>query len=255
MIKNLRIKAFNFLLVILGIFLISSDIFNSRAFSQKKIIIENFVSFPSLNIDKLSSKIFKIRYIISSYVHDINNVNNLIEENGDLKNEIIRLKVQNKLVDFYKSQQNNPLYSKFKFLPVEIISQDKNYGMIATQPKINIGDLVINECMIIGKIGYIGNQNSIMLLNQNKKLLLPFIIKDSNNNTGLYSTSENKILEIKKFSDLKVDNILVTYEKNNRLPNGIEIGKISSIENNNISVQQKQCENQSFGFIITGSKK
>ena len=255
MMTNIAEKIINFLLVVLGIFILSNDIFQTKGFVKTKIFLEHYLVFSNVNINNIFKKILSIKYTVSSYFHDINNVVDLLEENAKLKDKISELNLQKELSDFLKIKLNEKNYEDFEFIPVEIINQNKDYGIIfSPNTKIERNDIIINECRIIAKISYVGNQISIVSLPQNKKFIIPFVIKNTDN-TGLYSFTENKIIEIKRQESLSQGDELVTFEKNSRIPNGIEIGKISAIENNKSTVNIEKCENRNFGFIVSRKQK
>jgi cell shape-determining protein MreC len=189
--------------------------------------------------------------MLSSYFYDINSINVLLEENERLKNKITEFQLKSDLNNFSESNLQNKIFDGFKFLPVEILGQDGSHGMISTLTNIiRGGELVINNCNIIGKILYVGNQVSIVSLVQNKKFLLPFVVKGTQN-TGLYSFYDDRIVEIKNFSELRVGDELITLEKNNIIPRGILIKRVTQIIGNKVVFDNQKCLNTNFGFIVT----
>jgi hypothetical protein len=88
------------------------------------------------------------------------------------------------------------------------------------------------------------------MLTSHPKFLLPVRIGNENN-TGVYSFTKNSLIEIKDKSKLEVDDKITSFEGKNRIPNGIQIGKIISIDNQEISIEQNKCKNQKIGFVLS----
>jgi cell shape-determining protein MreC len=250
--KNTVEKIINFLLIIVGIVFTISDILHQNEFENKRISIENYISLNSTNIDNILSKLYSFKYILFSYINDIEFVNNILEENHKLNNEITILKHKINTNEYFAKIKNEELYKQFELILVEIMGQSKNYGIISNKEnRIKKDDIIINECGVIGKIAYNGNQVSIAMLAGHPKFLIPIKVGESNN-TGTYSFAENKIIDIKDSNALKIGEPIISFNRNIKIPNGILIGRIVKIENKNIQIERTKCDNQKIGFLLIG---
>ena len=250
--KNTIEKIINFLLIIVGVILIISDILHQNAFQNKRISVENYISLNSINIDNIFSKLYSVKYVLFSYINDIEYVSNILEENHKLNNEIVVLKHKINTNEYFIKIKNDEIYKQFEFILVEIMSHSKNYGIISNKDnRIKKDDIIINECGVIGKIAYNGNQVSIAMLASHPKFLIP-IKAGALNNTGTYSFVENRIIDIKDSTALQIGDQIVSFNRKNKIPNGMVIGRIVKIENGNVQIERTKCDNQKIGFLLSG---
>lgn len=252
--KNIGRKIYNLFLIICTISLFINDFSkkNIKTIDEKRIIIEDYIIWKKINIDNFITNIFSLKDI-KVYIQD---QKKLIEENQKLSREVKNLQEIVFTNQLFLEEKNKSIYKDFEFYPVRIkYSNKKFYGIIENEDNsIEQNDLIINYCGIIGKISNVGNKMAIVMFNNHPNFSLPITFESNKNNIGLYSFNKNKILEMKQEKNLSENDTLITSKYKNKIPEGIIVGKITFKENEHI-IENKSCQNMSFGFVLKSKEK
>jgi cell shape-determining protein MreC len=248
--KNFKSKALSVILIICAILLFLGD-FSKKSISsmdKKRIICESYLIWKKININSFLDDFFSLKKDILMYFQD---QKKLIEENEMLNFQIRNLK-ENLLINQILLEKNNQsIYSNFELHPINIkYNEKKFYGITENENNfIEQNDLIVNYCGVIGKISHVGNKMAIIMLNNHPKFSLPITFESNRKNIGLYSFSKNEILEIKEKNSLFDGDIIITSEYRDKIPEGIFVGKIL-IKNGKQIIENKFCQNMSFGFVL-----
>ena len=245
-VKTKKVKSFSipflFVLTFLLIFFNKTDYFLAYKIKSTGIDIINPIS-------NIISK--PINLTLKTYDF-ISQMNSIKKENETLKEEIVRLKKWQKIA-IIKSNENNA-YKKLLNSTDNTIDLIKTASVISHQPKIykrslliNAGSkdriennfTVINERGLVGKIIFVSENNSRVLLVNDQSMSVPVKIFNKDFYAILKGSTKGKFLISSFVKDNKkpiLGDILVTSGNANVYPRDILVGKVVSVSDDKFVV-------------------
>ncbi len=162
----------------------------------------------------------------------INEKKYLEQKNIQLENELKLIKSQIKFINNQKYKYVTAIVTQVTYPkdePVLVISAGSKNGL-------NIGNIVINEDGIIGRIESVSEKFSLVSLLGNDNVKIPAIIDNAAHNCiiGKKSIKYQNLLEVNYITEknkIKNNAIVLTSGKDGASPYGIQIGQIKLINN------------------------
>ncbi len=211
------------------------------------ILISNLIFWGYKNYNLILDVIYPVQKGIYSSVYALLEIrdlviknNQILDENRKLRQEIIKLKqkLQNlKYLEYENAKLKQLLQyvsslkiKKFKLARVISFSSNnwENYIIIdaGKENNINIGDLVVSDGYLVGKITETGHFSSKVILVNDLDFKITARTQKTREYVFLEGDGENAILKfVKKGQDIRVGDIVET-----DIPKGIPIGKIIKVE-------------------------
>jgi len=226
---------------------------NTGSFDTKRIKIENYLLFKSINIDRILSKVAGFKDDIKIYFAS---KKNLLNENIKLNKNIENLQDIIFINGILSRERSKSIYDEFDFNQIDISHNKKSFYGVAMNSEglIEKGDLIVNHCGIIGKVSHVGSEMAIIMMSNHPKFYLPVRSAINKENIGLLSLGKKEIIEIKNKKNLFVGEQFITLRYKNKIPEGISIGKISSNKNGDAFVDVGSCGDLNFGFVLKYKK-
>ena len=244
--RNSKIKILIFIIIIIAIMLALS----SHIISDKKKL-----NFFEKAIKDSGSFIEKIAYIPVDFVK--NKINFLIEKDK-IYNKYIKLKKKVEKTDIYYDQikelqkenaelkselELNSTLSEYTFVNSTVVSRDIGYWYNTLtidkgkKNKVKLGDAVITNEGLIGKISSVSNFSSTVKLLNNDEILNKISIKIEHDNEYYYglligydiNLNVYKIEGNVELNKIKEGDIVTTTGLTDYFPSGILIGKVKRV--------------------------
>lgn len=239
------------LLIILSIVIIFADIFHYQIVQKNRVILEENIRYPKLNIDSVSKITKNIIFNFHSAFNNIELNQELLNDNNHLKHRINLLEEQNNGLEmkFSFMESHSDIYKNYAISSARIFGdiKAKDFMVIIEGPtdNIKINDFIINSCGILGKITHIGNNNALVMSLFNKKFNLPVSLGDSSNKIlGVYNSALSQIQEINDKSNIFTNMEVFTMEQTGKIPCCILVGKINYIDNGKILMEPNFCSSE-----------